>query len=88
MVAGKIVYEVEAVIIKTAALKFNTKFAVELPYSPAIAADPTHSWSPGTKDITSPKNSVLSLLCLWTYIHHCSHSKKWILHWSGRHHTT
>ena len=37
---GKIVYEVEAVIIKTAALKFNTKFAVELPYSPAIAADP------------------------------------------------
>ena len=33
---GKIVYEVEAVIVKTAALKFNKKFSVQLPFSPVV----------------------------------------------------
>ena len=33
---GKIVYEVEAVIVKTSALKFNKKFSVQLPFSPVV----------------------------------------------------
>ena len=60
---GKIVYEVEAVIIKTAALNFNTKFAVELPYSPAIAADP--SLTPGVLEpkILQVQKTVCYLCC-------------------------
>ena len=60
---GKIVYEVEAVIIKTAALKFNTKFAVELPYSPAIAADP--SLTPGVLEpkILQVQKTLCCLCC-------------------------
>ena len=33
---GRIVYELEGVIVKAAALKFNKKSTVELPYSPAL----------------------------------------------------
>ena len=60
---GKIVYEVKAVIIKTAALKFNTKFAVELPYSPAIAADP--SLTPGVLEpkILQVQKTLYCLCC-------------------------
>ena len=33
---GRIVYELEGVIVKTAALKFNTRSTVELPFSPVV----------------------------------------------------
>ena len=33
---GKIVYEVEAVIVKTAGLKFNERFSVQLPFSSVV----------------------------------------------------
>ena len=33
---GKIVYEVEAVIVKTAGPKFNKRFSLQLPFSPVV----------------------------------------------------
>ena len=38
---GKIVYEVEAVIVKTSALKFNKKLSVQLPFSPVVDSNLT-----------------------------------------------
>ena len=58
---GKIVYEVEAVIVKTAALKFNKKFSVELPFSPVVDLN----FTPGVLEpkILQDQKTVCCLCC-------------------------
>ena len=58
---GRIVYEVEAVIIKTAALKFNTRYSVEVPFSPVVDLN----FTPGVLEpkILQDQKTVCCLCC-------------------------
>ena len=64
---GRIVYEVEAVIIKTAALKFNTRYSVEVPFSPVVDLN----FTPAEPKILQDQSQLLALMWVlhWNLCH-------------------